>query len=230
MIEAALNLVSSDGAEDLSGIVSGGLLIADNGEPELGIGMCQVFGSSRATKVDGVLVSDQPLGGDVDLSSALTVIDNNTITVDTGLAVDLTFRKKDQFNDNDVCMVFPSLPKLPRSSVTCIDEPLLKLSLNPDAGSELIMGVVVGSEIYHIGMSLQVNVQVGTYELTENTVKVFIASSAADFVSAYGIEPLEINEGTVIITKKTSTKVKGSMDLITDSGENILIDFNSRIY
>jgi len=233
-----------DDSVDLSQLINVGLIIADNsgsdGEGVVTLGICQAPAAADLIRNGDQLV----ISGDLeDLAEGLESFGNITIdddesaiSVDVGLK--LKFHKRDQF-DNEVCMVFDGMDKLPQSSITCIDEafPPIASASDPEQ-SVFTLAVVNGEDIYHIVMEFGITIQVGAYSLGSQGVAVTIYSSALKNAAGYGgFSTIEMDSGVINIIEKSANHVKGSLELVysPDSGSedddrNIYIDFNSRIY
>ncbi|MBL4868001.1 MAG: hypothetical protein JKY67_16655 [Pseudomonadales bacterium] len=126
-------------------------------------------------------------------------------------------------------MSFEGMAKLPRTRISCIDEPLFSEN---DAGeaevTELTMGVITGGEIYRIIMDFEGSVTQGTYDLAAGEVAVTISSPG--LMAPFGTDTLTFESGTVTLTGKDSFRVKGKLDLVSTGGQKVVIDFYSRVF
>jgi len=223
---AALNPFNSL-SFDPDDFVDIGLFVFDNGE-SISLGLCETYPFSQLTRSgDELEVPDDftLITESIEFIQGMTVQDDSTITVDIGLGIlDLYFKKTD-IDDNDVCLVIEGEEKLSRATITCIDEPLFPVD---DDNAELVMGIISGDMVYRLGLQLGDELDEGTFDLEDDGVSVVMSSLQANDVTSETI--YNFVSGTITIIDIRSDGIEGALDLVTDDGTEVRMDFNSGIY
>ncbi|MBL4795540.1 MAG: hypothetical protein JKY24_08595 [Pseudomonadales bacterium] len=83
--------------------------------------------------------------------------------------------------------------------------------------------------IYRIEMDLGETIEKNkSYLVASEAVSISIKSKA--FESAFGSNTLEFDTGIITITRVDSGRIGGTLDLTSTEGNEVLIEFESRIY
>lgn len=214
---------------DLSGYVNMGLMVSDRGDA-VDIAICEAPLAMVLEKSGNNLVINAELSENSTEVSVLGVTVNEggtAIGVDVGLPLNLNFTKAASFSLNDVCMSIQGMPALPRSSITCIDKPLIDFS-NGVEDSVFTMLVKSGGDIFRIDMNLGETIEEKTYNVASDDVSISINSKA--FVLPYGSNTLEFDTGFIIITHVDSGRIGATLELTSVEGKEVQIEFVSKIY
>ncbi|MBV1881022.1 MAG: hypothetical protein KUG82_05275 [Pseudomonadales bacterium] len=219
---------------DPTGLIDAGLLIMDEAA-SLGMAICEMEGGALEVEKDeengtlsqqlNELFVDDSLIGSVDIQST------STIKVDINVLGDnfpsITFRKRSR-ESNNVCMNFVGTDKLARASVACIDKPIIALD-GDEVNTKLNMAMIIDGSIYRVEMDLNRSIQAGTYTLGEpDGGSVVIISEALKETYTNGV--VFFQSGTITIMEKGRNHVKGKLELTSTGGQDVNMDFYSKIY
>ena len=233
-LEGVAATLGDDAELDPSELINIGIMLFDGGD-NLQMTFCETKGVTNLVRDGDSITSEEDVedltGGE--LFGDMTVLSDTRLEIDANIPgfgeYALVFVRSDG-GQNDVCLRTENFERLPRSTVSCIDKPLYSLSETAgDArNTQLTMAVVSGGEIYRIIMNFENTVAVGAYDVALGEVSVSVSSPAFD--DLIEADSLAFDGGTVTLTEKTGSRVKGTLDLISTDGQKVLVDFNSSIY